>query len=133
MFQRRWRKQHGETALEHADSQQRRLQTGTATRSLTNLEQQLAIRSGVAERADNTVVAVHLDSEAKTSQQPPQRKIPRHQQQRERHDEKKTLVACFPMLVLVAEDVLSLNPWQCQYPSRDQDARANQSERRRTH
>jgi len=56
--------QPGQPMLEHPHSEQRRLKTRAMTRRLRDLEQKLAVSIGIAERADNSIVAVHLDCEA---------------------------------------------------------------------
>jgi len=55
------------------------LETWTAAPGLRDLEQQLSVRSRVAESRNYPIVAIHLDREAQPAQLPPHGEIPRHQ------------------------------------------------------
>ena len=51
----------GEPSLQHADAEKRWLQTRTTVADLGNFEQQRSVRVGVAEGADDSIIAIHFD------------------------------------------------------------------------
>jgi hypothetical protein len=54
----------GESSLEHPGAQKGRLQTRAAIPCLGNPQQKLAVGVGVAKRADDALVAIHLHRQA---------------------------------------------------------------------
>jgi hypothetical protein len=105
-----WRQEYREPALEgpHA-SEERRLKPRTPARGLGDLEQQLSVRRCVTKSVHDAIVAIHLDRQAQPPQLPPHREIPRHQDYRQRRQEKKLRVVRSPMLLLVTQDILPLH------------------------
>ena len=78
-----WCQKLSQSALQHSRPKKRRLEVWRTTAGFSHSEEQLSVRMGVAEGADDACVAIHLDGERESPQLPPEREIPRSDHERQ--------------------------------------------------
>ena len=88
----RGREQSDETSFQHAFAEQARLQRRSVAGRLRDLEQEVAVQRGIAERGYDTIIAIYFNGQAQSAQLPPQRHVPWRENQCQRCQKQQVCV-----------------------------------------